>query len=78
MAYVSTPIVFSGSADSGQLQIKPADVYVGRLDPATHEITGSKYIGYTNQQLTLSITQEEAEYKQNGVPVKCVSISKMA
>lgn len=78
MAYVSTPIVFSGSADAGQLQIKPADVYVGRLDSVTHEITGSKYIGYTNQQLTLSITQEEAEYKQNGVPVKSVPISKMA
>lgn len=78
MAYTSTPIVFSGSADADQLQIKPADVYVGTLDPATHEITGSKYIGYTSQQLTLSITQEEQEYKQNGVPVKSVPISKMA
>ncbi len=78
MPYVSTPIAFSGTADAGQLQIKPADVHVGRLDPVTHEVTGSKYIGYTNQQLTLTITQEEQEYKQNGVPVKSVPISKMA
>lgn len=78
MAFTSTPIAFSGVANDGYLQIKPADVYVGTLDPVTHEITGSKYIGYTNQQLTLSITQEEQEYKQNGVPVKSVPISKMA
>lgn len=78
MAFVNTPIAFSGSADKGALQIKPADVYVGTLDPNTHEITGSKYIGYTNQQLALSIVQEEQEYKQNGVAVKSVPISKSA
>jgi phage baseplate assembly protein gpV len=41
-------------------------------------MVGSKYIGYTSQQLNLSITQEEAEYKQNGVAVESVPISKMA
>lgn len=78
MAYVSTPIAFSGAADSGQLQIQPADVYVGTLDAVTHEITNSKYVGYTNQQLSLSISQEEKEYKQNGVAVFSQPISKEA
>ena len=78
MAFTTTPIAFSGSAQKGMLQIKPADVYVGKLDPATHAVTGAKYIGYTNQQLNLSITQEEQEYKQNGVAVQSVPISKMA
>ena len=78
MALTTTPIAFSGTANKGALQIKPADVYVGRLDPATHEITGSKYIGYTSQQLTLTITEEKQKYMQNGATVQTVQVTKEA
>ena len=76
MAYTTTPIAFSGTASNGALQIKPADIYVGTL--VNGAASGMVYIGYSNQQLALTINQTETDYMQNGVPVETVPISKDA
>lgn len=76
MAFVNVPVSFSGVADSGALQIKSADVYLGKWNQATKEIEGLKYAGLSNQQAALALDEEKKEYKQDGVATKVVLVGK--
>ena len=75
MAYVSNPITFSGTANEDSLQIKSAKFYV---DTEAGGGSTEEYIGFTNQQMSASITDEKKEYKQDGVMQVEVPVSRAA
>lgn len=74
MAWTSTPVAFSGTPKKGALLIKPCDIYIGKKTDGSDAVK----VGYTNQKIDFSITEEKKPYKQNGVKVAEAKISKEA
>lgn len=72
MAWTSTPVAFSGTPKKGALLIKPCDIYIGTKADGSDAVK----VGYTNQKIDFSITEEKKPYKQNGVKVSEAKISK--
>lgn len=72
MAWTSTPVAFSGTGKKGSLLIKPGDIYIGTLPDGSDAVK----VGYTNQKIDFSITEEKKPCKQNGVKIAEARIGK--
>jgi hypothetical protein len=68
-------LTISGANDSSDLMIKPAKVYVC-LNPSNPETDVYTHVGYTSEEVTVSVQREFATLMQDGVKAESACISK--